>query len=110
MKSTNSMLKLPQSDANVLKVDLLKGITIFKAHKVFRAVIFAFTSLWNYFKQIDKIVGLKSKILKSTNSILKLCQSDTNVLKMYLLKGMTIIPAHIVFGAVILHLQVSEII
>ena len=48
--------------------------------------------------------------MKSTNSMLKLPQSNANVLKVDLLKGMTIIPARIVFGAVILHLQVSEII
>ena len=110
LKSTNSMLKLPQSEANVSKVDLLKGITIFKAHMVFGAVIFAFTSLWNYLKQIDKIQGLKSKILKSPNSIPKLCQTDTNVLKINLLKEMTIFSAHCVFGAVILHLQVCGLI
>ena len=99
-----------------LKVGLLKGIAIFSPFLVFEAVNFHLQVSELFLKQIDKIrflskiQGLKSIRLKSTNSILKVRQSDTNVLKVNLLKGMIIFSADVVFEAVILHLQVSEFI
>ena len=95
-----------------LKVGLLKGIAIFSAFLVFEAVNLHLQVSELFFKQIDKIrfvskiQGLKSIRLESTTEVR---QSDINVLKVNLLKEMTIFSAHFVFGAVILHLEVCKL-